>query len=68
VAPHLTEPVHWIAPRLVVEVKFAEWTADGRLRQPIFLGVRDDKSAREVTLEGVSMQRWSSGEGAHDAA
>lgn len=68
VAPRTNEPAHWVAPKLVVEVKFAEWTADGRLRQPIFLGVRDDKSARDVTLEGVSMQRWSSGEGAHDAA
>lgn len=68
VAPRTNEPAHWVAPKLVVEVKFAEWTADGRLRQPIFLGVRDDKSARDVTLEGVSMQRWSSGEVAHDAA
>ena len=68
VAPRTNEPAHWVAPRLVVEVKFAEWTADGMLRQPIFLGVRDDKSAREVTLEGVSMQRWSSGEVAHGAA
>jgi bifunctional non-homologous end joining protein LigD len=68
VAPRTNEPAHWVAPKLVVEVKFAEWTSDGRLRQPIFLGVRDDKSARDVTLEGVSMQRWSSGEVAHDAA
>lgn len=68
VAPRTNEPAHWVAPKLVVEVKFAEWTSDGRLRQPIFLGVRDDKSARDVTLEGVSMQRWSSSEVAHDAA
>lgn len=68
VAPRTNEPAHWVAPKLVVEVKFAEWTSDGRLRQPIFLGLRDDKSARDVTLEGVSMQRWSTGEVGHDAA
>lgn len=68
VAPRTNEPVHWVAPKLVVEVKFAEWTADGRLRQPIFLGIRDDKPARDVMLEGMSMQRWSGEEVSHDAA
>jgi bifunctional non-homologous end joining protein LigD len=68
VAPRTKEPAHWVAPKLVVEVKFAEWTSDGRLRQPIFLGVRDDKAARDVTIEGVSMQRWGTGELANDAA
>ena len=68
IAPRTNEPAHWVAPKLVVEVKFAEWTADGRLRQPIFLGVRDDKAARHVTIEGVSMQRWGTGEIADDAA
>jgi bifunctional non-homologous end joining protein LigD len=68
VAPRTNEPAHWVAPKLVVEIKFAEWTSDGRLRQPIFLGVRDDKNARDVTIEGVSMQRWGTGEIANDAA
>jgi bifunctional non-homologous end joining protein LigD len=67
-APRTNEPAHWVAPKLVVEVKFAEWTADGKLRQPIFLGVRDDKAARDVTIEGVSLQRWGTGEIANDAA
>jgi bifunctional non-homologous end joining protein LigD len=67
-APRTNEPAHWVAPRLVVEVKFAEWTTDGKLRQPIFLGIRDDKAARDVTLEGVSLQRWGTGEIADDAA
>jgi bifunctional non-homologous end joining protein LigD len=67
-APRTNEPAHWVAPKLVVEVKFAEWTADAKLRQPIFLGVRDDKAARDVTIEGVSLQRWGTGELAHDAA
>jgi len=55
--PRTNEPATWVKPTVVVEVKFSEWTADGRLRQPIFLGVRDDKPAREVTNEGISIQR-----------
>jgi len=55
--PHPNEPATWVKPTVVVEVKFSEWTADGRLRQPVFLGVRDDKAARDVTYEGVSVQR-----------
>ena len=51
------EKAHWVKPEVVVEVKFNEWTADNRLRQPIFLGVRDDKNAREVTREATSVQR-----------
>jgi bifunctional non-homologous end joining protein LigD len=53
------EPAHWVAPRVVVEIKFAEWTADGRLRQPIFLGMRDDKRARDVHKERESVQEWA---------
>lgn len=53
------EPAHWVTPKVVVEVKFAEWTSDGRLRQPIFLGVRDDKPAREVHKERESVQQWA---------
>jgi len=44
-------PVHWVRPELVCEVKFQEWTADGRLRQPVFLGLRTDKEPREVVRE-----------------
>src|SRR5690348_7589859 len=58
-APRTNERAHWVKPRVVVEVKFAEWTADGRLRQPIFLGVRDDKRARDVHRERESMQHLS---------
>ena len=42
---------HWVEPRLVAEVAFAEWTADGTLRQPSFLGLRADKKASEVVRE-----------------
>ncbi|MFL5639571.1 MAG: DNA ligase D, partial [Gemmatimonadaceae bacterium] len=55
--PKTNERAHWVDPKVVVEVKFSEWTADKRLRQPIFLGVRDDKDAREVTVERPSVQR-----------
>lgn len=52
------EPPHWVTPRVVVEVRFTEWTADGKLRQPIFLGVREDKNARDVHKERESIQEW----------
>lgn len=55
--PKTNEKAHWVKPELVVEVKFSEWTADRRLRQPIFLGVRDDKDAREVGVEASSVQK-----------
>lgn len=41
--------VTWVRPRLVAEIAFAEWTDDGKLRQPVFLGLRDDKDPRECT-------------------
>jgi bifunctional non-homologous end joining protein LigD len=41
----------WAAPELVAEIGFAEWTRDGKLRQPRYQGLRDDKSAREVVRE-----------------
>ena len=43
--------VHWVEPRLVAQVGFAEWTRDGHLRIPRFLGLREDKPAREVVRE-----------------
>ena len=41
----------WVEPKLVGEVGFTEWTRDGRLRHPRFLGLRDDKAASEVVRE-----------------
>ena len=43
--------VVWVEPRLVAEVKFAEWTHDGRLRAPVYLGLREDKTPEEVRRE-----------------
>jgi bifunctional non-homologous end joining protein LigD len=45
---------HWTRPELVAQIGFAEWTADGRLRQARFLGLRDDKNPTEVVREQVS--------------
>jgi bifunctional non-homologous end joining protein LigD len=41
----------WVEPELVAQVSFMEWTGDGRLRHPSFLGLRFDKPAREVVRE-----------------
>jgi bifunctional non-homologous end joining protein LigD len=43
--------VHWVEPRLVAQIGFTEWTGDGRLRHPRFLGVRRDKDPRQVVRE-----------------
>jgi ATP-dependent DNA ligase len=42
---------HWVRPEIVVQVAFIEWTVHGKLRHGRFLGVRDDKTAREVVRE-----------------
>jgi bifunctional non-homologous end joining protein LigD len=42
---------HWTHPELVAQIGFAEWTREGRLRQPRFLGLRDDKRAADVVRE-----------------
>ena len=43
--------VHWVAPQVVVQVAFTEWTVHGKLRHPRFLGLRVDKAARDVVRE-----------------
>jgi bifunctional non-homologous end joining protein LigD len=43
------EPAHWARPDLVAQVRFTEWTADHKLRHPVYLGLRDDKKASDVT-------------------
>ena len=49
--PRMKPPPHFTKPDLVAQVAFAEWTEDGRLRQPVFLGLRVDKPARDVVRE-----------------
>jgi bifunctional non-homologous end joining protein LigD len=45
---------HWVKPAMVCQIKFTEWTRDDRLRQPVFLGIREDKNANEVVREKAS--------------
>jgi bifunctional non-homologous end joining protein LigD len=46
------ERAHWVRPELVAQVRFTEWTADNKLRHPVYLGLREDKDPRAVTREG----------------
>jgi bifunctional non-homologous end joining protein LigD len=55
-SPFATRPTgvvrpHWVEPRLVAEVAFGEWTADGKMRHPSFQGLREDKPADQVVRE-----------------
>jgi DNA ligase D-like protein (predicted ligase) len=45
------EEMQWVAPTLVAQIRFVEWTADGQLRHSAFLGVRNDKDAADVRRE-----------------
>jgi bifunctional non-homologous end joining protein LigD len=45
------DDVAWVEPKLVAEVEFAEWTHDGRLRAPVYMGLREDKQPGEVRRE-----------------
>jgi len=45
------DDIVWVEPKLVAEVSFAEWTHDGRLRAPVYQGLREDKSPEEVRRE-----------------
>jgi bifunctional non-homologous end joining protein LigD len=49
-APRLRD-ARWVRPRLVAQIAYAEWTADGKLRQPAYLGLRTDKAATECRWE-----------------
>ena len=43
--------MEWVRPELAAQIRFVEWTAEGRLRHAAFLGLRSDKSAGEVRRE-----------------
>jgi bifunctional non-homologous end joining protein LigD len=45
---------HWVKPVMVCQMKITEWTRDDRLRQLVFLGIREDKNAIEVVREKAS--------------
>jgi bifunctional non-homologous end joining protein LigD len=42
--------VRWVRPEIVVDIRFTAWSAAGRLRHPVYLGIRDDKAAHDVVL------------------
>jgi bifunctional non-homologous end joining protein LigD len=51
VVPHTNERPHWVDPVLVADVKFSEWTQEGLLRHPIYLGLREDVDPAHVRRE-----------------
>ncbi len=55
--PPREKGAHWARPALVAEVSFTEWTRDGRLRHPSFLGLRPDKDPAEVVRETAETDR-----------
>jgi bifunctional non-homologous end joining protein LigD len=54
ITPSMMKKIHWINPKFVAEIKFAEWTRDGKLRAPVFMGLREDKKPNEVVREAPS--------------
>lgn len=57
-SPFITEPkpnapVHWVQPKLVCEMSFSEWTSEGFMRQPKFIGLRTDKNPTSVHREKI---------------
>jgi bifunctional non-homologous end joining protein LigD len=49
--------VTWLKPSLVAQIRFTEWTVEGNLRHPVFLGLRKDKSAKDVKREAPAAER-----------
>ncbi|MGE4056503.1 MAG: non-homologous end-joining DNA ligase, partial [Vicinamibacterales bacterium] len=49
--PPANDRPHWVRPELVAQVRFSEWTMEGLLRHPVYLGLRDDKKADDVVRE-----------------
>ena len=49
--PKTIKGIRWVEPALVVEVEFAEWTSEGRMRHPAYLGQRIDADPRRVIRE-----------------
>jgi bifunctional non-homologous end joining protein LigD len=53
IKPETNAPVTWVKPELVCEVALSSWTEDGVMRHPVFLRLREDKTAREVVRQRV---------------
>jgi len=52
--PKIKDPVTWVRPEVVCQVRFLDWTQDGMLRAPVFVGLREDKTPEEVVREAPS--------------
>jgi len=52
ITPSMMKKMHWVNPKFVAQIEFAEWTRDGKLRAPVFLGLREDKKPTDVVREG----------------
>jgi bifunctional non-homologous end joining protein LigD len=55
--PQLRETAHWAKPELVARVKYGQWTKDKKLRQPVFLGFQEDRSASDCRVDAEVPQR-----------
>jgi len=51
ITPAVMQRCQWVKPALIAQIKFTEWTLDNQLRQPVFLGLRTDKEAKDVVRE-----------------
>jgi bifunctional non-homologous end joining protein LigD len=51
ITPSMMKKMHWVNPKFVAQIRFSEWTRDDKLRQPVFLGLREDKYSQEVVRE-----------------
>ena len=51
ITPSMMKKMHWVNPKFIAQIRFAEWTRDGKLRQPVFLGLREDKKPADVKRE-----------------
>lgn len=66
--PAMLRRVTWVQPELVCEIKFIEWTRDGKLRAPVFMGLRTDKAAEEVVPETAAAKPAGFSEGKEKVA
>ncbi|CAM3452283.1 DNA ligase (ATP) [Flavobacterium longum] len=59
--PKLPGKIHWVEPKLLAQVKFSEWTETNSMRHPVFLGLREDKPAKNITMEKptVVTENWN---------
>jgi bifunctional non-homologous end joining protein LigD len=52
ITPSMMKKMHWVNPKFVAQIRFLEWTRDGKLRAPVFVALREDKKPTDVVREG----------------